>query len=343
MANQAWQVISPGELQLVDLGDPLPKPGDKQILIRLHAAALNYKDRLVINHDPQYPIATKPRLVPCIDGAGVVEESGPGSAWKKGDRVVLHGTSWISGDDARDFELASCAGAGSVDGTLRRYAVWDDDRVISAPTGLSMEEACTLFCAGVTAYRALFHGPVKLQPGMTVLVQGTGGVSCYAIQIASAAGATVVATSSSDEKLSVAKSLGARHLINYRKTSEWGKEVLKVTGGKGVDIVVDVVGAGSIEESIKATQYGGAVVSVGLLSEDPSMKVDIMSDVLFGAKTLQGQLGAGSRDHLAELVRFMEKHQLHPQIAQTFGFEEADKALQALVELAAPGKVVVRI
>lgn len=135
MANQAWQVISPGELQLVDLGEPLPKPGDKQILIRLHAAALNYKDRLVVNHDPHYPIATKPRLVPCIDGAGVVEESGPGSAWKKGDRVVVHGTSWITGNDARDFELASCAGAGSVEGTLRRYAVWDDDRVIAAPTG----------------------------------------------------------------------------------------------------------------------------------------------------------------------------------------------------------------
>merc|ERR1712070_1055340 len=183
MANQAWQVLSPGKLHLIDLGETLPKPGDKQILIRLHAAALNYKDRLVANHDPHYPIATKPRLVPCIDGAGVVEESGPGSAWKKGDRVVLHGTSWISGTDARDFELASCAGAGSVDGTLRRYAIWDDDRVIAAPESLTMEEACTLLCAGVTAYRALFHGPVQLEPGMTVLVRGTGGVSCYAIQV----------------------------------------------------------------------------------------------------------------------------------------------------------------
>ena len=183
MANQAWQVISPGKLHLVDLGEPLPKPGDKQILIRLHAAALNYKDRLVVNQDPHYPIPTKPGLVPCIDGAGVVEESGPNSAWKKGDRVVLHGTSWISGNDAPDFQLASCAGAGSVDGTLRRYAVWDDGRVIAAPKSLSMEEACTLFCAGVTASRALFHGPLKLQPGMTVLFQGTGGVSCYAIQV----------------------------------------------------------------------------------------------------------------------------------------------------------------
>ncbi|KAI7337095.1 hypothetical protein KC315_g2506 [Hortaea werneckii] len=343
MANQAWQITSPSQLQLVDLGESLPKTGDKQILVRLHAAALNYKDRLVVNHDPHYPIATKPRLVPCIDGAGVVEESGLNSAWKKGDRVVLHGTSWISGNDARGFQLASCAGAGSVDGTLRRYAVWDDDRVIAAPMSLTMEEACTLLCAGVTAYRALIHGPLQLEPGMTVLVQGTGGVSCYAIQIASAAGATVVATSSSDEKLGVAKRLGAKHLVNYRKTPDWGPEVLKGTGGKGVDIVVDVVGAGSIEQSIKVTRYGGAVVSVGLLSEDPNLKVDIMPDVLFGAKTLQGQLGAGSRDHLAELARFMEKHQLHPQIAQTFDFEEADKALQALVELAAPGKIVVRI
>lgn len=141
----------------------------------------------------------------------------------------------------------------------------------------------------------------------------------------------------------MAKSLGAKHLINYRQTPEWGPEVLKFREGKGVDIVVDVVGAESIEQSIKVTRYGGAVVSVGLLSKDPNLKVDIMPDVLFGAKNLQGQLGAGSRDHLAELAHFMEKHQLHPQIAQTFEFEEADKALQALVQLATPGKVVVRI
>ena len=170
-------------MALVDLETAIPTPGPKQALIRIHAAAYNYRDGLVVDHNPLYPIKHKANLVPCMDGAGMVEEAGEGSIWKKGDRVIIHPTSWLHGSDPCDFKLSECSGCGDVDGTLRRWMVWDDERLIKAPKGLSMEEASTMFTAGVTAYFSLFHGPIKLQPGMTVLTQGTGGVSCYAIQV----------------------------------------------------------------------------------------------------------------------------------------------------------------
>ena len=272
-----------------------------------------------------------------------MEEAGAGSTWKKGDRVVIHPNTWVSGLDPRLFKLDQTAGAVDSDGTLRRYLVWDDARLFRAPSHLSMEEASTLYTAGNTAYRAIFHGPMKLEPGMTVLTQGTGGVSCYAIEIAAAAGATVIATSSSDSKLEVARQLGAKHLINYRKQPDWHENVLAATDGLGVDLVLDVVGAQSIEQTLKATRFGGAVVLLGLLSEDPNVKVSIMQEMLFGAKTMVGQLGAGNRDMAQELAKLLEEKKLRPQIAQVFKWEEADKALDAATTLSAPGKVVVKV
>lgn len=162
-------------------------------------------------------------------------------------------------------------------------------------------------------------------------------------KLAAAAGATVIATSSSDEKLKVAKKLGAKHLINYRKTPEWSAGVLDYTNGAGVDIVVDVVGAESIEQSAKSTRKGGAIMLLGLLSEDPSKKVDVVLDIFYGAKTMQGVMGAGNKDVADETSAFMEKHQLHPQIVEVFEFEEADKALEAMKKLSAPGKIVVKV
>lgn len=183
MANQAWQITSPGVISLNDLGPTLPKPGPKQVLVRIQAVAFNYRDRLVVDANPAYPLLAKANLVPCNDGAGIVEETGSESVWKKGDRVVVYPSKWLRGLDPRGFKLEDVSGGGDQDGTLRRWLVWEDERLFRAPEGLSMEEACTLFCAGSTAYRALFHGPIKLEPGMTVLTQGTGGVSCYAIQV----------------------------------------------------------------------------------------------------------------------------------------------------------------
>lgn len=182
MANQAWQITEPGTITLNDLGE-IPKPGPRQTLVRMHAVSLNYRDKMVVDHDPGYPIKHKPNLVPFSDGAGVVQECGNGSTWKKGDRVVIHPNLWTQGYDQRDYKLHETTGGGEHDGTLRRWMILDDSQLFKAPEGLSMEEASTLVTAGVTAYRALFHGGVELKPGMKVLTQGTGGVSCYAIMV----------------------------------------------------------------------------------------------------------------------------------------------------------------
>jgi NADPH:quinone reductase-like Zn-dependent oxidoreductase len=182
MANQAWQITAPGALTLKDLG-PIPKPQAKQVLVRLHAASLNYRDRLVVDHSTSYPIIAKRDLIPGSDGAGVVQEAGPDSIWKKRDRVVIHPNQWKSGPDPRGFALDKVFGGGETDGTFRRWAVVDDESLFKAPDALSLEEAATIHTAGVTAFRALVYGGVKLEPGVTVLTQGTGGVSCYAIMV----------------------------------------------------------------------------------------------------------------------------------------------------------------
>ena len=155
------------------------------MLVEIHAFALNYRDKLVIDHNAGYPLQAKPDLIPGSDGAGIVEDVGSGSVWKKGDRVVIHPNTWITGTDGRDFVFDKTMGGGNVDGTFRRFMVTSDDMLFRAPAELSFEEACTLYTAGVTAYRALFYGGARVQPGMTVLTQGTGGVSCYAIMVRS--------------------------------------------------------------------------------------------------------------------------------------------------------------
>ena len=151
MANQAWQIKSRGKLELVDLGPSLPQPGPHQALVRIGAVSLNYRDKLVVDHSPDYPVAAEPNLVPCSDGAGIVEEVGEQSVWKKGDRVIVYFSTWLYGDDSRDWIMGEAAGSGSKDGTLRRYLVWDDDRLIRAPSTLSIQEASTISIAGLTA------------------------------------------------------------------------------------------------------------------------------------------------------------------------------------------------
>lgn len=186
MANQAWQITSPGKIALNDIG-PVPQPGAHQALVRLHAVAVNPRDLLVIAHDPTYPLKHKDNLIPGIDGAGVVEESGPGSIWKKGDRVVIHPSSWKTGNNDRDFAIDGLMGGGQLDGAFRRWMVAADDGLFRAPSGMSLEEACTIYITGLTAYRALFYAGKALQPGMSVLTQGTGGVSCWTIMVSAQA------------------------------------------------------------------------------------------------------------------------------------------------------------
>lgn len=182
MSNQAWQITAPGSISLVTLPS-IPSPGPNQALIRIQAVSLNYRDVLVVDHSPSYPVEAKPNLTPCSDGAGVIEQTGPGSKWKKGDRVFVHPNTWKTGPEPRAFDLTLTMGGGSTDGTLRRYVVLDDDRIVKAPDNLSIEEVATLYTAGATAWNSLFHGKLKLEAGMSILTQGTGGVSVFAIQV----------------------------------------------------------------------------------------------------------------------------------------------------------------
>lgn len=183
MAHQEWQITTPGELTFMDLPTPPPRPGPKEVLVRMKAVSLNFRDILVVNHNPKYPAKTSPNLVPCCDGAGVVEEAAPGSAWKKGDHVFIHPNSWLAGPDVRSFDATKTLGCADITGTLRRWAIWREDQLIAAPTNLSLAETSTVFTAGVTAWNALMHGFIELKPGMTVITQGTGGLSSYAIMV----------------------------------------------------------------------------------------------------------------------------------------------------------------
>lgn len=183
MVNQAWKITAPGQLSLVDIATPAPRPGPQEVLVRMKAVCLNFRDILVLDHNPKYPALTGPNLVPCCDGAGIVEEVGPGSQWKKGDMVFIHPNSWVKGLDVRSYNPAMTIGSGTLDGTLRHWAIWREEQLIAAPPSLSLAESSTLYTAGVTAWNSLMHGLFKLEPGMTVVTQGTGGVSCWAIMV----------------------------------------------------------------------------------------------------------------------------------------------------------------
>ncbi|KAM0714317.1 hypothetical protein Q7P37_010104 [Cladosporium fusiforme] len=343
MANQAWQIPSAGKLVLNDTGS-IPTPGSSEVVVQIAAVSLNYRDVLVMDHNPDYPLDHKENLIPGSDGAGIISAAGSATHWKKGDRVVILPSFWTTGNDSRDWPMHETRGAGTTDGTFQRYVVCDERCIFKAPANMTLQEASTIYTAGMTSYRALFHSDnePKLGPDSAVLTQGTGGVSCYAIQIAAAAGATVIATSSSDEKLEIARKLGAKHLINYRKTPDWSAEARRLTKDVGVDIVIDVVGGAGLAQSIASLRRGGRVAVLGLLDKEDE-PVALTKPILFGAATLHGVLGPGSKELADEFCAFIEKHDVHPPIAQTFPFEKADEAFDTLRSLQQVGKVVVEV
>ncbi|EOD48488.1 nad-p-binding protein [Neofusicoccum parvum] len=342
--NLAWTIASASKLVQTPL--PTPTPGPKQVLIRITAASLNFRDHLIVHHSPAYPLSHVPNLIPCSDGAGTVVAAGESSVWRDrtGTHVAVHPNTWLDGDVGDGYRLDTTMGGGKVHGTLARFVVLDDERVLEAPKGLSDVESAALITAGSTAFNALFEGPGgigKPAAGVTVLTQGTGGVSCFAIQLASAAGATVIATSSTDEKLETAKRLGAKHVINYRKNANWADEVLRITNGRGVDHVVEVGGAGTIEESLRSTRVGGLVSVMGILTE--SKQADLIPHILFGAKTIRGILGGGSKAINDRFLRFVEEHQIRPALGKEFGFEQAPEAFAQLEKQSEIGKIVITV
>ncbi|KAF2689634.1 putative alcohol dehydrogenase [Lentithecium fluviatile CBS 122367] len=338
---------------------PLPALGPHQVLIRLRAACLNYRDILVATRSPNYPGNHKPNLTLGSDGSGIIHATGPSSKWagREGVKVVLHPNSWLTGD-VRNMRLDRVYGAFDQDGTLAEWKVADDERVVEFGGHLSAGESSALLTAGVTAWSAIREGmdgrldgnlgqyegsfSEKRLEGKTVLTMGTGGVSCFGIQIASALGAIVIATSSSDSKLEIAKSLGATHTINYANTPDWDEEVIRLTKGKGVDQVLEVGGAQTLIKSINSTRAGGLVSLIGILSESGTLPKEVIPAVLFGGKIVKGCV-AFSRDITAEFVQFTGEHGIKPVIAKEYGFDEVVQAMETLQKGEAVGKVVVNI
>ncbi|MEJ2717845.1 MAG: NAD(P)-dependent alcohol dehydrogenase [Deltaproteobacteria bacterium] len=322
------------ELKLVE--KDVPKPGHGEVLVKMKAASLNYRDLLMIA-GKYNPKLQRPRI-PFSDGAGEVTEVGPGvTRWKVGDRVAsTFFRKWIAGGVNAD--AARSARGGEVDGVLSEYLVSDVESLVAVPEHLSFEEGATLPCAAVTAWNALTAG--GLTCGDTVLTLGTGGVSVFAVQLATAAGARVIGTSSSDAKLDHLKKLGVSDGINYKTVPDWHKKVLELTNRRGVDRVVEVGGAGTLLKSVLATRIGGIVSLIGVLTGQ-SGEVNPLPAVMKGIR-IQG-IFVGSREMFEALNRAITTHGIKPVIDKVFSFDEVKDALHYQESQAHFGKVVVRI
>lgn len=321
------------ELKLVE--KDVPKPGHGEILVKMKAASLNYRDLLMIA-GKYNPRLQRPRI-PFSDGAGEVVEVGPGTTrWKVGDRVAsIFFQKWIAGGITPD--AAKSARGGAIDGVLSEYVLFDEESVVAVPAPLSFEEGATLPCAAVTAWNALTAG--GLTSGDTVLTLGTGGVSVFAVQLAKAAGARVIGTSSSDDKLGRLKEMGVTDGINYKTVPDWHKKVLELTGGRGVDRVIEVGGAGTLLKSVLATRVGGIVSLIGVLTGQ-SGEVNPLPAVMKGI-CIQG-IFVGSREMFEALNRAVTLHGIKPVIDKVFSFDEVKDALHYQESQAHFGKVVVR-
>ena len=320
-------------LKLVERPNPAPGPG--QVVLKMKAFSINYRDLLVVNGvGPWKPPLSR---VPLSDGVGIVAAAGSGvSRVKVGDRVApIFYPKWLEGRVAPE-KMGQALGGAAADGVLSEYTLFDESSLVHVPAHLTDEEAATLPCAGVTAWStvSVFR---EITPGDSVAVLGTGGVSIFALQFARLLGARVIVTSSSDQKLARAKEMGAAAVINYKATPDWPKAVVELTDGVGADYVVDTVGG--LKEAIAAVRLGGTVAFVGLLT-GMTAEVDLVT--FMGKCARIEAVDVGSREMFETMNKAIEFHAMRPVVDRVFGFSELREALNCLREARHFGKVCLR-
>jgi NADPH:quinone reductase-like Zn-dependent oxidoreductase len=337
---KAWQLKAFGRENLVLNDVPEPTPGPGEALVRISSVSLNYRDKLL--YDGNYNPSLEFPMTQVADAVGEIVALGPDTShFKVGDRVVTnYCTRWIDGPPTGKETLYSLGNV--IPGALAEYLVLNEQALALAPAYLTNDEAAALPCAALTAWYSLVEKG-GLTPSQTVLLQGTGGVSLFGLQIASALGATTIVTSSSDEKLERAKALtksaGTTHTINYKKTPDWENEALALTNKQGVDQILEVVGGPNLARSIKAIKPQGQISIIGIIDGfDATIP-------LFGLIQKHGILrgiSVGPRRALEDMLRKFDEVKLHPVIDSVHSFKEAPKAFDRLEE-GAFGKIVIRV
>lgn len=322
-------------LRVVEVPEPEPGPGD--VLVRFGAASINSRDVQIATGEfsPDQPLP----IVPLSDGAGEVVALGAGvSRFAVGDRVApVFFPDWLSGEALRS-ERAVSSGL-EVPGVLREFGVYGEHALARVAAHLTDAEAACFPCAGLTAWSCL-HDLAGIEAGNSVLVQGTGGVALFGLQLAKAMGAEVIVTSSSDAKLERARELGADHCINYRTTSEWGAAAKEFSGGDGVHAVIEIGGTGTLKQSFAALRRGGHIGIVGYLA-GIDLGLNVFDLILTNAH-MHG-VSVGNRDSFEAMMAFVGEHELRPVIASSYEFDDAGVALQAIASGEHFGKLVVKI
>ncbi|HEY9048834.1 MAG TPA: NAD(P)-dependent alcohol dehydrogenase [Ohtaekwangia sp.] len=331
---KALQLTTPGTLRGIEWKETAtPAIGDHDVLVRIHATSLNYRDYAFITG--RYPLVKPLPVILGSDAAGIVEQVGKlVTRFAPGDRVVsLLRQRWQGGKF--DAAKASLQLGATVDGVFSEYYAFHEQSIAKAPTTLTMEEAATITTAGLTAFRVLTQSGIK--PGDTVLIQGTGSVSLYALQLALYMGLQTIVTTGRLENEEFLKQLGAHHVVNYKQYPEWSKPVLEITHGRGVDLVIDVAGGTSVQQSIHAVTVSGHVALLGFL-EDTQTSIDLVS-VIRRNITLQAYT-TGSREDLEQFVKFLEIYPVRPVIAGVYS--DYLTAFARFENNTTPGKLIVK-
>ncbi|RBQ07846.1 zinc-dependent alcohol dehydrogenase family protein [Pedobacter miscanthi] len=335
---KTWEIQGFGLHNLKRSDREIPRPGKGQILVKVAAASLNFRDKAIIA-EMYLPHLMKMPIIPLSDIAGTVVELGDGvTKYNVGDRVMSHlFPTWKSGV-RHPTDVSENALGGPVDGGLAEYIVLDENAAVRSPDSLTDIEASTLPIAALTAWTALFaHSP--LRSGQTVVTLGTGGVALFAVQFAKAIGAKVIALSGSDDKLELLRKLGADEVINYNLNPEWQNKILELTDGIGADNVIDIVGGESISRSVQAVANGGQVSIIGFLG-GTTASIDLLP-VIFKAVQIRGIL-VGGLDAFEKMVDFIETHNIKPIIEKVYPFDETLEAF-AHVDRGPVGKLVIEI